>query len=307
MASRLESLDLNLIVALHALLEERHVTNAGTRLHIGQSAMSGILRRLRGYFGDELLVRVGNEMQLTPFAKSLVPSARAAYDAASALFAAGVEFDPQSSTRLFTVAASDYALARVAPQLLRRLDKEAARVRVAFQSVPANFPRDPDNALLQHDLLIIPVAFLPAYSSSSIPVFSDDCVVVMSASNPISRSTELRTEDLAEMPQLAASFGTRSHQRTLADIDTLHALASIEPKTTVDSLLALPGLIADSRFWSLMPRSLAQSHCRPPEFAVFEAPFPVSSFSEHAFWHPSRQRDAGLAWLREAVGSLSIA
>src|SRR3954468_280668 len=66
--SALAGVDLNLLVALGALLTERSVTRAGQRLSITQSAMSGALGRLRGLFGDELLVRSGQSMRLTAFA-----------------------------------------------------------------------------------------------------------------------------------------------------------------------------------------------------------------------------------------------
>ena len=69
--SALAGVDLNLLVALDALLSERSVTRAGRRVSVTQSAMSGALSRLRGLFGDELLVRAGQSMQLTPFAESL--------------------------------------------------------------------------------------------------------------------------------------------------------------------------------------------------------------------------------------------
>jgi DNA-binding transcriptional LysR family regulator len=70
----LRKFDLNLLVALDALLRYRNVTRAGERLGLTQSAMSGELRRLRRMFGDELLVRVGRGYELTPLARDLGPS-----------------------------------------------------------------------------------------------------------------------------------------------------------------------------------------------------------------------------------------
>ena len=61
----LRQFDLNLLVALDVLLTERNVTRAGERLFLSQPAMSGILARLRHAFQDELLVRVGRNLELT--------------------------------------------------------------------------------------------------------------------------------------------------------------------------------------------------------------------------------------------------
>src|SRR5689334_3166810 len=55
--------DLNLLVALEALLDEANVTRAAERVHLSQPAMSDALQRLRRLFGDELLVRVGRQYQ----------------------------------------------------------------------------------------------------------------------------------------------------------------------------------------------------------------------------------------------------
>jgi LysR family nod box-dependent transcriptional activator len=63
------NLDLNLLVALDALLTERSVTRAGERIFRTQPAMSGIPSRLRVYFNDELLIRVGNSTEITPLAE----------------------------------------------------------------------------------------------------------------------------------------------------------------------------------------------------------------------------------------------
>ena len=72
----LRRLDLNLLVALDALLSERSVTRAGERLHLSPSATSGALARLRDYFGDDLLRQVGRKMVPTPLAESLQASVR---------------------------------------------------------------------------------------------------------------------------------------------------------------------------------------------------------------------------------------
>ena len=71
---RLNRLDLNLLVALDALLTERSITVAAERICLSQPATSGALSRLREFFDDELLVRVGSKMQPTPLGESLAES-----------------------------------------------------------------------------------------------------------------------------------------------------------------------------------------------------------------------------------------
>ena len=74
---RFGRLDLNLLVALDALLTEKSVSLAADRLCLSQSATSSALGRLRDYFGDELLVVKGRHMILTARAEELIEPVRA--------------------------------------------------------------------------------------------------------------------------------------------------------------------------------------------------------------------------------------
>src|SRR5437763_10872301 len=107
-AVNLASLDLNLLVSLDALLQERSVTKAAARMGLSQPALSASLARLRRHFGDELLTRVGNEYRLTPLAVQLRELSRLALTGIERVFDAQPAFDPASSTREFHLLVSDY-------------------------------------------------------------------------------------------------------------------------------------------------------------------------------------------------------
>src|SRR3954466_7494989 len=114
------SLDLNLLVSLDALLQERSVTRAAARMGLSQPALSASLARLRRHFGDELLARTGNEYRLTPLAAQLKPRVRLALEGVERVFTAQPEFDPSESTREFSVLLSDYASALLGSALAER-------------------------------------------------------------------------------------------------------------------------------------------------------------------------------------------
>jgi DNA-binding transcriptional LysR family regulator len=101
--AELRGLDNNHLYALHALLTERTVTGAADRLERTQPTLSAALARLRRLFRDELLTRVGNHYQLTPFAEQLLPLVSVAVAAVERVFAARSQFDPAGSDREFTV------------------------------------------------------------------------------------------------------------------------------------------------------------------------------------------------------------
>src|ERR1700756_4451182 len=107
---RYQKLDLNLLTALRALLAEKSVPRAGEVVHVTQSAMSGVLSRLREYFGDPLIVQVGRKMELTPLAESLVEPVTDVLLRIDATIATRPAFNPSTTGRRFSIVASDYSI-----------------------------------------------------------------------------------------------------------------------------------------------------------------------------------------------------
>ena len=111
----LRQFDLNLLVALDVLLRERNVTRAAERLLLSQPAMSGILSRLRHAFGDELLVRVGRNLEPTEFALEITDRVHACVHELEDLLNATRPFVPETDSRTFRIAASDYVVLLLFP------------------------------------------------------------------------------------------------------------------------------------------------------------------------------------------------
>ena len=106
----LRQFDLNLLLALDALLKEKNVTRAAERLFMSQPAMSGMLARLRQSFDDELLVRVGRNFELTEFAAGIAERVHQCVLELEELVGSKPSFSPAAETRSFSIAASDYAV-----------------------------------------------------------------------------------------------------------------------------------------------------------------------------------------------------
>src|SRR5512134_1639571 len=121
----LRQFDLNLLVALDVLLTERNVTRAGERLFLSQPAMSGILARLRHAFQDELLVRVGRNLEPTAFAAELAGPVHECVRQLEDLLNQRRPFAPESSSWSFQIAASDYVVFLVLGPLFRSLSEIA--------------------------------------------------------------------------------------------------------------------------------------------------------------------------------------
>lgn len=125
----LASLDLNLLVALDALLLEANVGRAAMRIGLSQPAASHALRRLRDVLGDPLLVRTGARMELTPRAQALRAPLAQALDQVRGLFMPD-EFDAARSERRFRLMMPDLAVELLMPPLMKKLDTLAPGVRI---------------------------------------------------------------------------------------------------------------------------------------------------------------------------------
>ena len=128
-AMNLASLDLNLLVALDALVSEAHVGRAAQRIGLSQPATSHALARLRQIMGDPLLVRVGARMELTPRAQGLRAQLTHALEQVRGVFSS-TDFDPALSTRRFLLAMPDLVVDTLMPLLLKQLEDEAPCIRL---------------------------------------------------------------------------------------------------------------------------------------------------------------------------------
>jgi DNA-binding transcriptional LysR family regulator len=138
-AMNLAALDLNLLVALEALLEEASVGQAADRLSLSQPAMSHALKRLRRLLDDPLLVRVGARMQLTARAEALRYPVQDALSRVRALLI-GEGFEPAHSTRTFQLFVADNASDLLLPPLLKQLQKAAPNACIRVQPWRGNMP-----------------------------------------------------------------------------------------------------------------------------------------------------------------------
>src|SRR5579875_11372 len=153
-AMKLSQFNLNLLVALDALLRERNVTRAGESIGVSQPAMSATLARLRELFKDDLLVRVGRRLELTPLAGELIGPVRQCVMQIEDVIEHRRAFRPATEERSFIIAASDYASFLLLPPLLERLAADAPGIAVKFVRLDANAVEQLASGLL--DFVILP-------------------------------------------------------------------------------------------------------------------------------------------------------
>ena len=127
--THLKQFDLNLLVSLDTLLQLRHVSQAADALSLTQSGMSRNLARLREHFGDELLVRTGNQMGLTPKAEQLAAEVRLLLNSLDKMLSVS-EFNPKTASLQFTIAAADFLMQLFIPDLLPAFLEQAPHAKL---------------------------------------------------------------------------------------------------------------------------------------------------------------------------------
>ena len=305
MRERLRGVDANLLLSLHALLEERNLTHAGERMTMSQPAMSGALARLRKHFDDELLVRSGRVFELTPLAEAIRPQVAEAVEAAEALLGNQREFDASASAKRFTVSTSEYAMTVLAEPLIRELGKQAPGCSIALDTVDVR-PDQFEAQLMRRDLIIGPLGF--EFPGRVQPVFTDELVCVVARGNPHLVDGVFDLDALRAVPHAVAAFAAAGHRRRPLETELeAHGLADRTVLVQVTSLLTLPFAITGTDMCAFVPSRLAQRCLGPLDLVVARTPLAPVTITEAAHWHPRRESDPAVVWLRRLLYDVAIA
>lgn len=289
-------LNLNLLVALDALLDTRNVRRAAERCGVTQSAMSHTLRQLRELFDDALLVRAGNQMLPTPRAESLVQPLRKALLAIEGVLKAEASFEPRTATRRFSIAASDAVAVTALPAFLALLAKEAPSVDVDV--VPVE--RERAAAQLESgelDVLLVPVAPEGAGLRSR-ALYPTELAVVLRADHP-AVGARLDLDTYCALPHALISVTGRGPGL----VDELLAKRGRTRRIAlrIPYFLAAPALLAHTDLVLTAPRKAAEHFARPLGLRVVPAPIPLPRGKISMVWHERYESDVASRWLRDAI------
>ncbi|MET4538426.1 DNA-binding transcriptional LysR family regulator [Arthrobacter bambusae] len=296
----LNRVDLNLLVALDALLTEQSVTKAAERLQVGQSAMSSTLGRLRKLFGDPILVRNGRNLMPTPFARSLSDPLREALGRVESLLTTKSEFNPATDHRDFSVTSNDYVAAVFLRPLLVRLAAEAPNVKLHFQPVQDDFAKRLRQG--ETDILIMPKeVFLEYVDFPNELLFSDRYVCAVDANNP-DVGTSITIGEFSAQPYLAVNVG---HLPTSAEMQ-LDAQGVIRnTQITTQMFMLAPFLLRETRLLTLIQERLGLTLRTNANLRLLEPPMPLQPVNMVMLWAEQHADDSGHQWLRRQLMSLS--
>ncbi len=290
----LNSLDLNLLVALDALLKEASVSRAAMRIGLSQPAASHALQRLRDVIGDPLLVRTGARMELTPRAQALRGPLAQALDQVRALFMPD-EFDARRSERHFRLMMPDLAVELLMPPLMERVTKQAPGVTIDVVPWrgPAIFTAEFARTI---DLVIsIGDAFKGLHRQR---LYTDSDALAVRRNHPV--GARLRKRD-AFLAAWHVAVVIRGQNEDL--IDTWLRSKGIERRIA----LVVPGYIealhvaARTDLVAFVPRRLIAALEKQLSLQTVVPPMDPGIDEQHMFYPTRAQFDPGSIWLRKLM------
>ncbi|WP_043263467.1 LysR family transcriptional regulator [Streptomyces sp. CT34] len=295
MIARNANIDLNLLIALDALLEEESVTAAADRLGLSGPAMSRALGRIRRTIGDPVLVRSGRHMVPTPRALEIKADVRRLVEEAHGVLTPSAPADPAELARVFTIAASDLFVTAVGPALVARAAQEAPRVVLRFLGEShIDLPVLRDGAA---DLEFGSVAGREPEIRTE-EVFADRGVAVVREGHPLTtvNVTARRFADAAHI-----NFSRRG--RLTGPIDAALAELGLHRRViaTVPTFAASLLMVRDGDAVGMALERIAAATVRGLGLRALPIPLSLPPVSMSMAWHPRQDADAGHAWLRGLV------
>jgi DNA-binding transcriptional LysR family regulator len=297
----ISGVNLNLLVALDALLRERSVTRAARRTGVTQPAMSNSLAQLRELFGDALFRRERHGLDPTPRALALEPlvaQGLACFQTALA----PPRFEPKTDRRKFVIATSDYVELVLLPRLLRELARSAPGVELEVR--PWGLHEVPDLlAKGEADLMIGFFDELPARHREEL-LFEEEYVCIVRKGHPRvkGRLTLERYLELGHVLVSQRSDSPGSVDRALAKQGKRRRVA-----LRASHFLMVPVLIAETDLVAAISRRAAEPFAEALGLRLLPPPLALPRSRIRQAWHEQLDADPGHRFLRETLRTIARA
>jgi DNA-binding transcriptional LysR family regulator len=293
--THIAGVDLNLLPALAALLEERHVSRAATRVGLSQPAMSRALQRLRRVFDDALLVSGRDGYTLTPCAERLRGQLAVVLPELDTLFG-GRGFDPSTAGESYRLALSDYSVAAFGAALAREIRAQSPGSTLAYQLLDDQSFEHLDSGTI--DLLILGRR-APARFSSHL-LFADRFVCAVDAGHKLARRGHVSLPDYLRYPHIKIDL-ERGAQHYIED--NIGGERNIVVSTPFHAFA--PEMLIGTDLVLTFPRRLASRFADTATISILDAPPQLPELTFYSVWHPRLDNDPSRRWLRELTRSVA--
>lgn len=291
--TNLRSLDLNLLVALDALMTERHVTRAAERVAMSQPAMSRALGRLRKTFRDPLLVRAGSEMVVTARGRVLARQVSRVLDEVRTMLK-DEPFEPATFSGRFKLLTVDYASLTSLPSMLEALLAEAPQMRMDVEDASDDWPERLQAG--EADLVLGVVSDAPAGIYQR-PVLEDRFACIMRRGHPLAGRPLDLDLFLAQRHVLISAPGRES-----SAVDAALERLGQRPRNITLRLphfMASTAIIAATDLIMTLPLRIAAYMAGNEALEVRDSPVELEGFTLRLLWHQRCHDDPAHRWMRE--------
>lgn len=293
---RFNRLDLNLLVALDALLTEQNITRAAERLNLSQSATSGILGRLRDYFDDDLLVQVGRKMEPTLLAQRLAGPIRELILQIQSTLAITSSFDPQTAQRAFKICASDYVSSVLLTQVVREREQRAPNTTLEimpqYDDIQVRLRRG------EFDFVVIPQQ-LTVDDQPSTVLFEESYTCVVWEGNDKVGDT-LSLEQYFQLGHIAPRFGA-SRQPTFEEWFFKQHGMKRRVEVIASSFSTMAPLLVGTSLVATMHTHLAKRSAEYLPIRLLPVPLEIPKLTECLQWPRHLENDPGHIWMRQLL------
>jgi DNA-binding transcriptional LysR family regulator len=287
---KLSGIDLNILVALDALLSERNVTRAAARIGRSQPATSHALNRARELFRDPLLVRVGGGLALTARARIVAPKIHRLLRELGAVLDVHKEFDP-AAIECVTIGATDYVGFVLLPYVFATLQEVAPQVSVRVRTVEGPDALEP----LSSGVVDLAVGTFPQITAGlrTEDLFDDEFVCLRRHRRGGGRPTVDQFARLGHVLVVSPSSGMGPVDYALAKRGRSRHIAAYVPH-----FLVAPSIVASTDLIVTTGRRIAERVAPMLGLEIFECPVPLKPFTVRTVWHPRTEDDSVGRWLR---------
>ncbi|MFI6457822.1 LysR family transcriptional regulator [Streptosporangium amethystogenes] len=283
---RLASVNLNLLVPLLALLEERSVTRAAERVGLSQPAMSHALTRMRRLLGDDLVVRQGAGVTLTPRAQELIAPLRSALQQTAHIVNFPC-FDPATDQRVITIAMTNSTAFVVGPRLARLVAERAPRATLRILTITV--PTEATFTDRGVDVVLLSEGHFSPYPRERL--YDDRCVVVASPDTPPDATA---LDLLTTQPHIVVDTDRRVFPYpVLEERGIPYRVGQL-----VSDFLLVPFLVARAGGVALFRYQVAAAMRTLADLRVEEFPFPLPGLGIDMVWNPRLADQYFIEWLR---------
>ncbi len=295
---RLAGFNLNQLVCLEALLVEGNVTRAAERARLSQSAMSANLAQLRLHFEDELLVRSGRGMVLTPFARSLIAPMSQLLTQAQSFAALRPKEEKSRISRELTIAASEFVVQTCLAPAIASLRTDMPGMRFDVRPLSENSGKLLQNGAVD---LVLAGQSLDIGMPPKVEAFSETFVCLSCADCGLPADGLTREEFLARDHVVVKYI---KDQMTHDDEEVLRREGhSRKRRITVWTYSLVPYMLCDTDMIATVPARSAKQIAQRWPVRIHAFPFDHQPVRVFAYWHSSRDTDEVLEQLVNALSS----